>query len=207
MASLKDNLHKIIVELRKIRKLLRNDGNNNLPLESYSEIINNTIQQKNDNIRYVELFKKLIDRNTTIDVIIPNEVGITTIGEYAFYGYKNLQSIVIPNTVTRINSYAFSQCINLQSISLPNTITYIDNNVFSGCSSLENIILENNFNSTGLDVSSIDSLSVEVLVAMLSALADRSTEQSRKITLGETNLNKLTEEQKNIALNKNWTFD
>lgn len=46
MASLKENLHKIIIELRKIRTLLRNDGNNNLPLESYSNIIDNTIQQK-----------------------------------------------------------------------------------------------------------------------------------------------------------------
>ena len=42
------------------------------------------------------------------NVVIPN--GVTSINDYAFYNYHNLQSVTIPNTVTYIGESAFRNC-------------------------------------------------------------------------------------------------
>jgi hypothetical protein len=41
---------------------------------------------------------------------------------------------------------------------------------------------------------------------MLEALADRTGETAYTLTIGATNLNKLTAEQKAIAIGKNWNL-
>ena len=140
MASLKENLHKIIVELRKIRTLLRNDGNNNLPLESYSNIIDNTIQQKNNNINSTEWLKGIISRNI-INIIIPD--GTTVIGNRAFYECSNLETVELPNTITSINTEAFYDCKSLVNIIFPNKLNTIGSNAFKSCILLSKIYLPN----------------------------------------------------------------
>ncbi|MDR3268470.1 MAG: leucine-rich repeat domain-containing protein [Tannerella sp.] len=58
-------------------------------------------------------------------VIIPATVtngetkyNVTALGEYAFYGCKNLISITIPNSVTKIKEHAFDVCTNLTEITV-----------------------------------------------------------------------------------------
>ena len=225
MASLKDNLHKIIVELRKIRKLLRNDGNNNLPLESYSEVIDNIIKEKNKNNNSKQLLDALIYRtitnfdipdnitfigrcafygfNSLTSVTIPDSV--TKIGNYAFYKCTNLKSVIIPDTVTSIGKEAFRDCTTLSNVTIPNSVTNISDSAFLNCTGLINVIVGNGFNANGLNLSSSTSMEVETIVAILNALSDRSGElEQYTLTLGETNLNILTGEQQDIARNKNW---
>ena len=51
--------------------------------------------------------------------VIPSSVNgkkVTGIGDYAFYGCENLQSVTIPNSVTRIVEAAFNNCTNLKDI-------------------------------------------------------------------------------------------
>lgn len=68
---------------------------------------------------------------------------VTTIGEYAFYGYKttcsNLTSITLPDSVTSIELCAFLRCTSLTSIHIPDSVTTIGGSAFARCESLTSI--------------------------------------------------------------------
>lgn len=67
--------------------------------------------------------------------------GITSIGKMAFEGCKKLDSIILPNSLTEIGDSAFSVCTNLTSIALPEKLEKIDWYAFSGCTGLTEIII------------------------------------------------------------------
>jgi hypothetical protein len=143
----------------------------------------------------------LIERDAT-EFAIP--YGCTQIGHSAFRGCK-LESIVIPNSVTFIDDYAFNSCNVLKYLNLPNSIRSTGYLALVGCTSLEFVTLENGFNCR-LNISSSTKFSAETLVAMFEALADLTGQEAKTLTIGSTNLAKLTEEQIAIATNKNWTL-
>lgn len=161
------------------------------------------------------------------EFVIPD--GWTKIRQGAFNACTSLASITIPNSVTSIESGAFSSCVLLTSIdiptsvlaikgsaffncksvvnlTIPNTVTIISAGVFTNCSKLTNVTLGDGFNCNGLDLSASTKYSVDTLVAMLTALADRTGQEAYTLTLGSTNLAKLSDEQKAIATDKNWTL-
>ena len=105
-------------------------------------------------------------------IIIPNSV--TSIGDYAFSGCKNLTSVVIGNSVKSIGDYsfyncqnltsviigdsvksigddAFNSCIDLTSVEIPNGVTHIGDDAFWGCSDLTSITIPNSVKSIGKD--------------------------------------------------------
>lgn len=137
-------------------------------------------------------------------VTIPNSV--TNIGSYAFCNCNSLASIVIPNGVRTIQANSFYSCYSAVSLTIPNSMTSIINSAFSGCSGFVDVTLEDGFNANGLDLSASTLYSVDTLVAMINALADRTGQTAYTLTLGSTNLAKLSNEQIAIATQKNWTL-
>ena len=132
--------------------------------------------------------------------------NIATIGVTAFNFCLNLESINIPDGVVEIRDNAFYGCTSLINVTISNTVTKLGKSVFTNCSNLTNVTLGNNFNCNNLDLSASTKYSVDTLVAMLTALADRTGQTAYTLTIGTTNLAKLSDEQKAIATDKNWTL-
>lgn len=84
----------------------------------------------------------------------------------------------------------------------------IGSGCFQDCAALENLIIEGTIYSSGLNVSWSTKLTHESLMSIINALADRSgnTSQTWTVTLGATNLAKLTDEEKQIAQGKGWVL-
>ena len=70
---------------------------------------------------------------------VPNSVK--HISRDAFYGCKNLQSVVIPNSVTRIGGFGYLE--NLQNVVIPNSVELIEGFTFVGCKKLQSIVIPN----------------------------------------------------------------
>ncbi len=76
--------------------------------------------------------------NSTIsNIYLP--ATITTLGEYAFYNFTNLQSVSIPESVTLIENAVFQNCSKLSSVVIPNGVTNIGNFTFDNCLALSSI--------------------------------------------------------------------
>jgi hypothetical protein len=48
--------------------------------------------------------------------------GITSIGEYAFYYCKKIQSCKLPSTLTNIGRFAFTDCVDMKEIVIPASV-------------------------------------------------------------------------------------
>ena len=77
-------------------------------------------------------------RNQNIEsYVIPTSV--TSIGDNAFTVCRSLSKIVIPSSVTSIGSGAFSYCRSLSDIVIPVSVTSIGNRAFYGCNFPDNL--------------------------------------------------------------------
>ena len=69
--------------------------------------------------------------------VIPSSV--TSIGDSAFWGCRSLSEIVIPSSVTSIGVSAFSCCGSLSKIVIPSGVTIIGDRAFSRCKFPDNL--------------------------------------------------------------------
>ena len=72
---------------------------------------------------------------------------VKTIGDFAFYGAKVLESINIPDSVTNIGTDAFGECSGLKEVVIPDSVTSMGEAVFYKCTSLEKVKLSVNITS------------------------------------------------------------
>ena len=66
--------------------------------------------------------------------------GVTSIGELAFYDYKNLESVSLPDGLKNIGACAFSYCSSLKEINIPDSLETIGNDAFCYCGMLEEFV-------------------------------------------------------------------
>ena len=77
-------------------------------------------------------------RNQNIEsYVIPSSV--TSIGNSAFWGCRSLSDIVIPSCVTSIGDGAFWDCSSLSDIVIPSSVTSIGDSAFDGCNIPDNL--------------------------------------------------------------------
>lgn len=79
-------------------------------------------------------------------VVIPNSV--TSIGKGAFSS-SSITEIIIPNSVTTICDFAFATCNEMASVSIPNSVISIAEYAFYFCFSLKSVTMGNSVSSIG----------------------------------------------------------
>ena len=75
--------------------------------------------------------------------------SVTSIGNSAFYNCTSLTSITIPDSVTSIGENAFFDCRSLTSLTIPNSVTSIGEYAFGYCDSLTSITIPDSVTSIG----------------------------------------------------------
>ena len=70
--------------------------------------------------------------------------GVTTIGDYAFYGCKNVTSVTLPDTVTQIGKLAFYGCENLSTLTVPDSVLVVEDYAFANATGLKSIVFRGN---------------------------------------------------------------
>ena len=127
------------------------------------------------------------------------------------YGLDNCPALetLLAYKVTTFGTTMVRYCISLKTVHIPNSLISIEYDTFTAYPSskvLEHVTIEPGFNCNNLNLSNSTLYSVETIVSWLEALADRTGETAYTLTMGATNLNKLTDEQKAIAIGKNWNL-
>ncbi len=96
------------------------------------------IPSVHDGYKVVSIEDYAFSRETKIKSIKRKE-GIKKIGASAFYGCKNLSSVILPSTISSLGRMSFYQCSSLTEISFPSALESIGQMCFSYCSSLSSV--------------------------------------------------------------------
>lgn len=88
------------------------------------------------------------ESNSEISKVVVED-GITSVGDFAFYGMTNLAEVVLTDSVTSIGTYAFKNCSSLKEITLPKGLTEIKESAFYGCAKLSSIVIPENVTKIG----------------------------------------------------------
>lgn len=142
---------------------------------------------------------------TSFEGIIPfDATSDVTDMNFMFYKCTDLTSVPLFDTSKVTGMYnMFSDCSSLTSVPSFDTSKVKDmGSMFYRCTSLETIHMLNI--GANLDISSSTKFTSEALLEIIGNL--KTVTRTRTLTIGATNLAKLTEEDKAIATNKGWTL-
>lgn len=132
------------------------------------------------------------------------EEGVTNIGDYAFYGMSNVESIQIwakisqigrlgmnlsalkevrlPDSLTSIGDDAFWNCTSLKDIRLPDSVARIGEYAFWNCTSLTEINLPDSLTIIGMSAFQSCGLERIELPDSLTSIGERAFQNCNKVT-------------------------
>lgn len=125
----------------------------------------------------VEIEEGALSSTSIASIEIPTTV--TTIGDVAFAGCKNLATITIPATVTTIGNFLFKGCESLVSATIGDKITSIGAHTFAQCKSLASVTLPASLQTIGASAfAHCTSLSTIEIPATVKIIGDEAFTQS-----------------------------
>ena len=134
---------------------------------------------------------------------------VKKIDSWAFYICQKLTEVIIPENslLTTLGAEVFAGCVSLKSVFLPSTITSIGayNTLFSNCINMHNVTLGADWNCS-IAFNSIKLTVDSMINGIFNNLKDLTGNTAKTLTLGSNNLALLTDEQKQIATDKNWNL-
>lgn len=77
------------------------------------------------------------NRRDVTHLIIPE--GVETIGDEAFKGMTNLESVELPESLKKLGERVFADCRSLKSVAFPGSLTEIGKETFQRCGQLKTI--------------------------------------------------------------------
>ena len=149
--------------------------------------------------------------NTAITDVISTSTSLESIGDQAFKGNTNLQSLQLANGIFwigtfsfqndislstidlgthlgQINLGAFRGCTGITSLTLPNSLTSIGGSAFSGATHLTSIVIPNSVTSVGTSAfsgaSALSSVTLGNGLTTLSALIFQNDTHLTSVTFG-----------------------
>ena len=126
--------------------------------------------------------------------------NLKSIGNYCFMANANLKELTLPDGVETIGNGAIGY-IYIEKLHLPSSCKYIDNHAFAQDANLTNVTVGVGFNCD-LDISS-GTFTADILNAIIANYADNS---GKTLTIGSTNLSKLSDDDKAVATAKGLTL-
>lgn len=216
MADIVTNINRAISDFDSIKSAIEAKGVTvgNVPTSEYADKIAE-IQSGG------QTYYSANGRLYTKDVVFPS--NLKNVGGSAYQYCTLIETVTFPDTITDIGNNAFQGCTKLKEIYIPEGVTRIAQNAFFG-DPISTVYLPSTLTSMGASVFStqyfrdvtlgqgfnlnlnigMGSYTVDVMLAMFEALKDNTGTTAKTLTLGATNLAKLTDEQIQIATNKNW---
>ena len=86
------------------------------------------------------------DCTSLVSINIPE--GVKSIDNYAFEGCSKLENYILPEGLIFIGKYAF-ESTDIESLIIPDSVTIIDDNAFSYCGSLKYVVISKSVTSIG----------------------------------------------------------
>ncbi len=75
--------------------------------------------------------------------------GVTSVGDYAFYGCYAVSDLVLPESVETIGDYAFYHGYSLQDFSIPSSVKSIGDYAYYSCYAVRNLVLPDTVETIG----------------------------------------------------------
>lgn len=128
------------------------------------------------------------DYNYYIKEIIINE-GVTSVGDFAFLGFRGAERVSLPSTVTKIGEQSFVSDGNLREINLPSGLQSIGVAAFQYCSSLSSVTIPGGvrvIEQQAFDQSGLTSVTIPEGVEVIGVMAFSSCTSLTSVTLPST---------------------